>query len=111
MATEREKIESIRRYFDLMIEFRGEHYAMTKSTVFANVDGLALLDAEDSWTSRFTPIAGRSRPLLIGGGVGIPVGEGVGGDGRRRSCCQGQVGRGYAGQNHFAGVGSGRSQS
>ncbi len=28
--TEREKIESIRRYFDLMIEFRGEHYAMTK---------------------------------------------------------------------------------
>jgi len=27
--TEAEKIESIRRYFDLMIEFRGEHYALT----------------------------------------------------------------------------------
>jgi UDP-N-acetylmuramoylalanine--D-glutamate ligase len=41
-----------------------EHYAMTKSTVFANVDGLALLDAEDSWTSRFTPIAGPKLKLV-----------------------------------------------
>ena len=37
-----------------------EHYAHTKTTVFANLEpgGLALLDADDTWTEAFAPLAG-----------------------------------------------------
>ncbi len=37
-----------------------EHYARTKTAVFANLEtgGLALLDADDGWTTAFAPLAG-----------------------------------------------------
>ena len=54
-----------------------EDYAMTKATVFANVDGLALLDAEDEWTPRFSPLAG-DRLQLIGSDFARIEGDGPG---------------------------------
>jgi len=39
-----------------------EHYARTKTAVFANLEagGLALLDADDAWTASFAPLAGHA---------------------------------------------------
>ncbi len=70
-----------------------EHYAMTKATVFANVDGLALLDADDEWTPRFSPLAG-DRLQLIGSEFARIDGDGPGdtlvvaGDAYERSALQ-----------------------
>lgn len=56
-----------------------EHYARTKAAVFANLEatGLALLDADDEWTSTFAPLAGDALQQ-IGSSFAHILGDGPG---------------------------------